>query len=387
MRTLVSVVKFFISCFVSFLALVGSAFPAFGSSSVPSPSNTPSVTSSPTPTPPTTVSPTVSPSVSPPSVVPSSSAAPVVPSPVPSVTPSSSSVAPVVPSPVPSPSKVKPSQVPFWLTSGLTAGSSRGVDVSGWQHSDDKPIDWEAVRSSGVLWAFVKCSDGSGDGNFTKWAPVDVKAASDAGLRVGCYHFAVPGVSSSDLVADAKFQAAAAVAAALSAGVPVSGLPIALDLETQKDFSSEELVVFANAFLIEVSSLTGRVPWVYSSAYFVNTFLDDVSLSKFPFWVAAYSSRPLSSPKVPSWVNVVAWQFSSAGVVDGVSSRVDLNVGLSDVVLSDGFVSAGGRVDVAPFEEKFKSVSLVRSPGWECGSLRVIVPDVLVSDVDAICAD
>ena len=66
---------------------------------------------------------------------------------------------------------------------GWTLAPLSGVDVSKYQHSDGKPINWAAVKRSGVDFAFIKATGGSNrvDPCFTReWA-----AAGRAGMIRG----------------------------------------------------------------------------------------------------------------------------------------------------------------------------------------------------------
>jgi lysozyme len=69
--------------------------------------------------------------------------------------------------------------------------AARGVDVSSWQHPNDKPIDWEAVADAGYSFAIIKATQGTDYVN--PWLHRDAEDAYAAGLLVGAYHFYVTG--------------------------------------------------------------------------------------------------------------------------------------------------------------------------------------------------
>lgn len=73
----------------------------------------------------------------------------------------------------------------------MTAGA-RGIDVSSWQHPAGEPIDWHAVRDSGVTFAIVKATQGADYAN--PWFSRDTEDAFAAGLLVGAYHFYIASV-------------------------------------------------------------------------------------------------------------------------------------------------------------------------------------------------
>ena len=60
-----------------------------------------------------------------------------------------------------------------------------GVDVSGNNHASLRGIDWDAVKSDGQSYAFVKATEGVGfvNNHFVR----DANAAAAAGLKVGAY--------------------------------------------------------------------------------------------------------------------------------------------------------------------------------------------------------
>lgn len=59
----------------------------------------------------------------------------------------------------------------------------RGVDVSRYQGE----VDWPVLAGQGIDFAFIKATEGSSyvDPHFA----LNLKGATDAGLRVGAYHF------------------------------------------------------------------------------------------------------------------------------------------------------------------------------------------------------
>lgn len=64
---------------------------------------------------------------------------------------------------------------------------AKGVDVSTWQHPDNKPIDWEAVAAAGYTFAIVKATQGASYTN--PWLARDLDDAFAAGLLTGAYHY------------------------------------------------------------------------------------------------------------------------------------------------------------------------------------------------------
>jgi GH25 family lysozyme M1 (1,4-beta-N-acetylmuramidase) len=233
----------------------------------------------------------------------------------------------------------------------------KGVDVSSYQGS----VNWQAVRDSGVEFAYVKFSEGESSSYST--AAAQFKGATAAGLVTGGYHFARPNYSP---------QAnAAAFAEQVNALDAVTGhLPPCLDLEV----GTGHLAGWASAFVTELRHLTGcRRVTIYSSLSFFTTQIteawcdDDVLL-----WLARFNNAPgtvgYSSPRL------AIHQYSDAGSVPGVAGHVDLDVALrpldqltgedpmagltpeQDAMLTAAYQFITGSAEVVPAGEDW--------PGW-----------------------
>lgn len=336
-------------------ALVGLALLAavtFGAGSVRASAETASGSQVSATSPPQTVTPTpepvVTPEPPPPASVPAPGPEPTAPGGKPSTGPGQRPQAPNIAAPAkptkPTKPKKKPKKPPkknefadvpqshSWAEQGIAKLGAHGIDVSAWEHPDGAAIDWKALRKGGVKWMYTKCSDGiAGAGDYTRWGPVDVRAAEAVGIPSGCYHYAEPHVDAAGSpVDDATAQARAAVA--IQPDGPEPTLPLALDLEETLDLTNDQLGAWAKTFLAEVEHLTGRTPWMYASQYYLSDHLADRNdLAPYPIWVAAYSLTARQAPPVPAWAKRVAWQFSSQGHLGGIpSDEVDLNVFVGD---------------------------------------------------------
>src|ERR1019366_3738671 len=112
------------------------------------------------------------------------------------------------------------------------------IDISGWQHPNNEPIDWHAVKRSGVQAAMVKATEGT---NYTSaWLAADGNGARSAGLKIGYYHFAHPGTNGA--LEEAQYFLDAI------AGHPRS-IGGALDLEVTEGVPWPDLAVWSKTFL------------------------------------------------------------------------------------------------------------------------------------------
>jgi GH25 family lysozyme M1 (1,4-beta-N-acetylmuramidase) len=209
----------------------------------------------------------------------------------------------------------------------------RGIDVSRWNHPNNKPIDFAKLKSTyGITFVVIKSSDGGASGNALakKWYPIDRKAALAQGLVVGGYHYALPGNLATDLTKDAKLQAARAVRQAN--GAKVGDLPLTLDMEELPcGWSHSQLAKWTDTFLKEAKRLTGRTPIIYMNGTFIKRLVEAnvADFSSYPLWLAKWGPKLGTDPGAASvWPGKwTIWQFTADGKVDGVLSKnTDLNV-------------------------------------------------------------
>ncbi|OFT82659.1 glycoside hydrolase family 25 protein [Corynebacterium sp. HMSC29G08] len=194
-------------------------------------------------------------------------------------------------------------------------GLISGVDVAGHQRPGGRAIDWKQVSGPGMQqFAFVKATEGSDWKN--TFYDEDARAAADAGMRVGAYHYARP---SGDALAQARY-----FASVINQG-PATQLPPVLDLEVAEGKSALQLTAWTQLFLGEVQRLTGKTPMIYTYRYFWYEHMDNTNaFTNYPLWLAAYQNRP---PRpVGGWDKLSFWQRSESGRVLGISTPVDMNL-------------------------------------------------------------
>lgn len=149
---------------------------------------------------------------------------------------------------------------------GSQAGAV-GIDVSKYQGN----IDWNAVRASGVSFAFIKA--------YSSYSGVDpyfdrnIRGANAVGIRTGVY------VYSYATTPEAAAAEAAAVVALLQ-NYTVS-FPVVIDIEdsSQKPLSPETLAAIANVFCATVEN-AGYYPMVYSNTYWFTNKIGPVGYDK-----------------------------------------------------------------------------------------------------------
>ncbi|HSD23308.1 MAG TPA: glycoside hydrolase family 25 protein [Solirubrobacterales bacterium] len=216
---------------------------------------------------------------------------------------------------------------------GAEAGTRAiGIDVSRFQGA----IDWPTVAGSGIRFAFVQASRGSGADCTVKpgqcgpdpYFAANRVAAEASGIRVGAYHRAfASGATATEARADALAEANIFIAAvgSLQRGelIPV------LDAETPfTGMTSSSLRTWIRVFVKRVHRKLGRKPMIYTNAssWSATGNTTEFARARYPLWVAEWG---VSRPTVPAgnwagrgyWV----WQYTSSGSVPGISGRVDMD--------------------------------------------------------------
>lgn len=183
----------------------------------------------------------------------------------------------------------------------------QGIDVSHFQGT----VDWRQVAQAGMSFAFAKATEGITyvDPQFaTNWPGIQA-----AGLLRGAYHF----FEAND---DPEAQAQNFLSTVqLSPG----DLPPVLDIETTAGVSDQQIWSGVSAWLQIVEQATGRQPIIYTAPGFWSSHEPDLTLTRYPLWLADYASQPV----LPNgWTSWLFWQHSQSGVVAGVTGAVDLDL-------------------------------------------------------------
>lgn len=181
----------------------------------------------------------------------------------------------------------------------------RIIDVSS---NQDHPIDWAAVKKSGVKGVILKATQGTTYVN--SYFEGDLKGCRDAGLPVVAYHFAM-------------FTNAIAEARAFHRVAGRFGR--ALDIETSSNLA------WANDFLgmlQECGGLAHDQTMLYGS----ESSLPRKGLISL-LWVADYG---VTTPGRPC----ACWQFTETGKVPGIANPVDVSYWMGTAQQFDSFFSA-----------------------------------------------
>ena len=203
-----------------------------------------------------------------------------------------------------------------------------GIDVSKYQGL----IDWDAVRRSGVKFAWIKATEGANfvDPMFaTNW-----ENAKKAGLPRGAYHFVYWCRPWQEEIAWFENN------------VPVEpdALPPVLDAEATPDsrtcrrvLEPQETVAEMQAMLNELELHYGKRPVIYTTVDFYQSILRPAALSRYPIWVRSTKYHPAVKYGRRKWH---FWQYQSDGYVPGVPAKVDRNAFFGDADQWRAFLEA-----------------------------------------------
>ncbi len=203
-----------------------------------------------------------------------------------------------------------------------------GPDVASYQHPATRsyphgaPIEWNSVAGEpDQHFAIIKATQGTNYVN--PYLASDAAAAKAAGLVVGFYHFADPGLPA---VAQANFFARTI------GRVGAGELPPILDLEItgqcgarQRDCSPGHIVAWTRAFLTRLAADTHRTPMIYTDPGFWNSSVRSRAFSSYPLWLADFTYNPMGSPDAwpMGWHQYALWQYTDDASIPGIVGVTD----------------------------------------------------------------
>lgn len=202
-----------------------------------------------------------------------------------------------------------------------------GLDTAKYQHPGGAPIDWKAVRASGVEFATVKATRGL---NVTdEYLTADLQGARAAGLAVAPYHFYTGTAPDTGGAQADRFIAA--VRATGYTGQRAGDLPPVFDLERMDDGSGRcptyGTVGDAKVWLDRVEAAFGRTPMIYTQKSFLDDCLGSTTaFARYPLQLADYR-QSISQPPLPKGSTTWAmWQYTDAAIFPGIKAPATADV-------------------------------------------------------------
>ena len=229
----------------------------------------------------------------------------------------------------------------------------KGIDVSKHQGK----IDWQKVKAAGVEFAIVRAGYGMYENQVDPQFAANMEGAISAGIPVGVYWY-----SYAETPGQAKKEAETCLKIIGPYREKLS-LPVFFDQEYEpgiKAQSKEIRTEMCRAFLEAVQS-AGYRPGLYCSYDWYKNWVDSAKLAAHPVWIAHYDT-----PKCGyAGDNLVCWQYTSKGSVDGISGNVDMDEGYGGLLATNksGWVQASSAwywyEDGAPVKNVWR-----KSDGW-----------------------
>lgn len=179
-----------------------------------------------------------------------------------------------------------------------------GIDVSRYQGE----IDWQRVASEGeVSYAYIKATEGAQLVDRYYWS--NIKAARQAGLSVGSYHFYRARVSVEEQLANMTNT----VLKEDQDLVPI------VDIETTNGVGQAQFVADLRVFIERVTAHYGRKPLLYTYQNFYNKYL----VGEFPGYQWMIAKYQKEAPMLVDGTDYMMWQYTQTGRIPGVRGNVD----------------------------------------------------------------
>lgn len=180
----------------------------------------------------------------------------------------------------------------------------RGIDVSSYQGA----IDWEAVATDDVNFAFIRCKSAITD--VDELFDYNMENAIKNGIPVSTYYY-------SGATTDEEIKAETMYILKKVQPYKIS-LPIVLDIEGPEMAAlSQERLQRNIQIFSDLITQAGYTPMIYSGSYFFRDHIGQIPTRK---WIACYKSNCIGKDAMTRY-----WQYSSKGKVNGIVGNVDLN--------------------------------------------------------------
>ena len=191
-----------------------------------------------------------------------------------------------------------------------------GIDVS--KHNNK--IDWESVKAAGVDFVIIRCGYRGSKSGYLVEDPrfkENIEGAQAAGLKVGIYFF-------TQAVTEVEAVEEASMVLTLCREYKIA-LPIFIDTEgaggggRADQLDKEMRTKVCRAFCQTIDN-NGFHAGVYASKSWFENNLDVSQLDSYYIWLAQYSRQTTYGGHYD------LWQYTSSGTVDGINTRVDLDM-------------------------------------------------------------
>ena len=193
----------------------------------------------------------------------------------------------------------------------------KGVDVFEY----DNISDYQALKNDGIDVAIQKASEGMTMNDML--LSYRASMLPQYGFKVGYYHFAT---NNGQPIAQAQHF--------LSQVKNLKNDTVLwLDIENQPSWSKSSAVDFVNQFVKYLEN-QGYSVGIYTGLSFYYEYLAGNIPAECPLWLASYGKQPVQYP------NLVSWQYSESGSLDGVIGNIDLDYFNESIFNSNDYIRA-----------------------------------------------
>lgn len=198
-----------------------------------------------------------------------------------------------------------------------TVVSHKGIDVSKYQGD----IDWAAVASDGVEYAFVRLGlrgYGSGKLVLDEYFDQNMRGAKEAGIKTGV-HFFTQAITVEEAIEEADYVLENITGYDVSYPVVFDVEMIVNDDGRANGLSQKDRTDITIAFCDRIKA-AGFTPMIYGNVKCFTKLLDMTRLNDYEKWYAFYDDYMY----MPYEVGI--WQYTEKGKVAGINTGVDLNI-------------------------------------------------------------
>lgn len=195
--------------------------------------------------------------------------------------------------------------------------SRLGIDVSAHQGE----IDWNAVKASGVEFAFIRCGfRGYGSGELVpdQFFAQNIQGAQAAGIDVGVYFYS-QALTTAEAIEEAELTLSLLDGYDLTYPVVYDWETVPEDTARTDNISVDQLTDCTIAFCDRIRE-AGFTPMIYQNKRLSLLKLDLTRLQNYDFWLAEYNDE------ASYYYNYRIWQYCSDGHVPGIEGVVDMNI-------------------------------------------------------------
>lgn len=193
-----------------------------------------------------------------------------------------------------------------------------GIDVSNWQGY----INYEQVKNDGIEIVYIKSSQGNNI--VDTYFRINYNNAKANDLKVGFYHF-LTARNEEEAIKQAEF-----FLSVISNTSP--DCKLAMDFEVFGDLTVSEVNNISQVFLERVKEITGKDVIIYSDTFNASNVFEAELAQKYPLWIAEYG---VEMPRETNWETWQGFQYTSRGIINGVSGYVDRDRFTDQIFLQD----------------------------------------------------